>query len=58
MGEFENTMGRGGLKKRKIRLSETEDKIEKNNNKLLYLQHCIIFVYFLLQIVVISFNIM
>jgi hypothetical protein len=51
-------MGRGGLKKRKIRLSETEDKIEKNNNKLLYLQLCVILFYFFPQIVAISFNIM
>jgi len=58
MGKFENTMGRGGLKKRKIRLSETEDKIEKNNNKLPYLQLCVILFYFFPQIVAISFNIM
>ena len=43
MGELENTMGRGGLKKQQ---------------KLLYLQFCIILFYFFPQVVAISFNIM
>ena len=43
MGELENTLGWGGLKKQQ---------------KLLYLQFCVILFYFFPQIVAISFNIM